>query len=470
MHEGPYGGRGPSGDGTLWTGVFPGDEVQIEVLSPPGAEGPFAGFVDEVVHFYRPWMEPAEDGDLRAGTCHNDVMCFPAWHPLHNATAMVAYSVGSSTFVCGATLLSTTSGDETPYLLTASHCINQESVANTVGAYWFFQTVACDGANETQVISSNATLLWTSGVVDMTLLMLRGALPDGLTWAGWSTTTNLANGTDVACIHHPTGARKKISFGDEIDHPFGDPTNYWGVGWTSGVIEVGSSGGGLYIASTQQLIGVTSHSSQPIDCTNADGPSGFGKFGQAYPNISTLLAAGADDTFEPNDTCATAITLNAGTANNLVVKSLDEDWYRITLPANRKLTVDAIFAHAWGDVDLELYGACGGTLLASSRGNSNNEQLTRIGNFCTSGTYYLRVCLDSDTRNEYSLTVTMSNCADGDGDCNGLVNLADYSSRAACATKPGGSAPAGCDMHNFDCDSDVDLRDFAAFQQAFTGP
>ena len=56
----------------------------------------------------------------------------------------------------------------------------------------------------------------------------------------------------------------------------------------------------------------------------------------------------------------------------------------------------------------------------------------------------------------------------GDYDCDRAVNLADFASWPACMTGPdAGPYGAGCEAFDFEFDDDVDLADFAAFQQTF---
>lgn len=60
-----------------------------------------------------------------------------------------------------------------------------------------------------------------------------------------------------------------------------------------------------------------------------------------------------------------------------------------------------------------------------------------------------------------------------DLDCDGEVNLADFTTFATCYSgplnPPAASCPGGVDA-DLDDDGDVDLADFAIFQQSFTGP
>jgi hypothetical protein len=90
-----------------------------------------------------------------------------------------------------------------------------------------------------------------------------------------------------------------------------------------------------------------------------------------------------DDTFENNDTFATARSLGslAGSkADYTGLQIRDDDWYSFTTSASGLGTdfVRINFLHAQGDVDLALYNA-GGTLLASSTGETNTETISLSG-------------------------------------------------------------------------------------------
>ena len=58
----------------------------------------------------------------------------------------------------------------------------------------------------------------------------------------------------------------------------------------------------------------------------------------------------------------------------------------------------------------------------------------------------------------------------GDYDCSQSVDLGDFASWTDCLTGPGlGPYAAGCEAFDHEFDGDVDLADFAAFQQVFAG-
>ncbi|MBK8104268.1 MAG: pre-peptidase C-terminal domain-containing protein [Betaproteobacteria bacterium] len=129
----------------------------------------------------------------------------------------------------------------------------------------------------------------------------------------------------------------------------------------------------------------------------------------------------ARDRFEDNDSAATATDLHtiSGTLSEtaLSIESGDPDWYRFTLTSAGRPgdTVSVEFDHELGDVDLELYGSDGTTLLDSSRGNGNLEEISLAG--LAAGSYYAHVYLFSGTNNpDYALAVAVAPQATGGND------------------------------------------------------
>jgi hypothetical protein len=243
------------------------------------------------------------------------------------------------------------------------------------------------------------------------LLMFKGPLPAGVTWTGWDT-AELDSGEDVACISHPQGYRKKISFGDKESHPWGDNYHYFGIYWTSGTIEGGSSGSGVYRTSNHNYVGVMSHSADPTDCEHPEGPSGAGKFRNFYGSIDGYLVAGSEDVFAGNHTCQTAQLLTPGFYGNLVIKRIAEDWFEIVLNPCDALDLTMSHNNDWGDIDIQLFDACGGEVVVEKLLGADNKTIQYTHEGETAQSYFLRVFLgdgDDDTRNEYTLTFDVTN-------------------------------------------------------------
>ena len=113
------------------------------------------------------------------------------------------------------------------------------------------------------------------------------------------------------------------------------------------------------------------------------------------------------------------------------------------------------------------------------------------GNVGQAGVLIARLTLDvgastGDDPCGYSGTITMFTSAIDGGNPNGIVadvlfecdacpvgtatvDLSDFDEFVSCVSGPGMESPgAGCEAFDFDCDNDVDIIDWGAFQIAFT--
>lgn len=450
---GPYEGKGPFGTGEVWTPTTFGERVRIEYLLPRAAASdhfdadesataagirtkPSPFTVAACQHIYR---DPAASGTPEVGSCHNDVTCHPAWASVAKASAGIGY-INSDALYCSGTMLTSVNGDLTPYWLTANHCISSATVAQSAEIYWLYQTSSCGGAPPSLASvpqSAVCTRLASSSTSDYSLLMVEGAVPNGLSWAGWSQSA-VANNTNCTGVHHPDGSFKRISFAKKVA---GAASNFIRMDWYDGPTEPGSSGSGVFRDDTQQLVGQLYGG--PSSCAD-ESYDDYGAFATTYTSIASRLAGGSDDAYDDNDTCATARAMSVATYNGLVVKrhaTGDEDWYKVTVNSGQTLSVALSFTHAYGDVDLGLYGACGGPLLASSTTTGNGESLT-YANTGGSATFYVRVYLASDTRNTYAMTLSFT----GTGPTNDLCANAtavvngSYTGSTASATRDGAAS------------------------------
>ena len=477
---GPIEGVGEFGTGEAWSLAMPTNEAMIEWFVPTGtkvAALPFAAV--DYYHGYRQIWKFGEEGEggVAVGTCHLDPICFPTWTNESNATVRLIFA-GS---LCSGQMIATTAADETPYVATANHCISTATVANSCQFNFFYRRNTCS-ASATAAAGTNITgsdLSGTQLASDCTLLMIRPTLPATTFWVGWIGTTQPTN-TASTGLHHPDGSYQRISFGTKNANSFncGNPTSNWSsLSWntatqygvtTTGVTEGGSSGSAIYRNSDKKLYGVLTCGASL--CTSPQADDGYGRWDVAVTTggFGTLLAAGADDNMEPNDTCAAAITANAGTSySNMAVKRLDEDWYALPLPAGASMSMNMTFTHANGDVDVELYSACGGAAVLQRLANTNNEVFT-YSNTTASNTIYMRVFLGADTRNNYTFSYTISAPPPANDECISPQSVGN-GSFAFSTVSAGDSTPsvaASCtDGGGVNCYNDVWFR----YEAACTG-
>lgn len=417
---GPIEGVGEFGTGEAWSLSLPTNEVLLEWFVPHGSAAKQLPFAEaDYYHGYRQiWKleEEGSDGGLAVGTCHLDPICFPTWAGESGGTVRLIFT-GS---LCSGQLTATTAVDETPYVMTANHCISTQSIANSCQFNFFYRRNTC-AASATASAGTSITggdLVVTQASSDCTLLMIRPTLPANTYWVGW-TNNNVSTNTASTCLHHPDGSYQRISFGNKNAASFncGSPqTNWSSLSWnpatqygvtSTGVTEGGSSGSAIYRNSDRRMYGVLTCGASA--CSNTAADDGYGRLDVAISSggFATPLAAGTDDAQEPNDSCAAPRVLANGTYSGLVVKRLDEDWFQLSSAPGTVVSISSTYVHANGDIDLQLFSDCAGAALASDVGNVNNASINYT-NTSGSNTLFLRVSLGSDTRNDYSLTVSSS--------------------------------------------------------------
>jgi lysyl endopeptidase len=184
----------------------------------------------------------------KSGSCNLDINCVSnsLQQLVKRSVVRVIYD---GTSRCTGTLVNNTQKDGKYYILTAEHCINDETTANNALFYFGYESPYCDGPDGNSAKSiSGATMLATGNTLDFTLLELLEPVPlyYQAYYAGWDRTANApASGFT---IHHPLGDVKKISV---ENHPlvagsygstYQDNTHWRVRHWETGTTEGGSSG------------------------------------------------------------------------------------------------------------------------------------------------------------------------------------------------------------------------------------
>lgn len=272
----------------VWTATLFADRAIVECQLPPGADPKTVSFViSGVSHLY---ALPIEGANLKAGSCHNDVSCYSSYAEQASGVARIAFVDGGNTRVCTGCLLGGNDSSES-FFLTANHCVYDQAIASTIEYYWFYQTSSCNGPapslGSATRTSGGADLLATSNNNDFSFMRLRQRAPSGASPLNWST-SGPSSSEALACIHHPTGSYKRISFGNSI----GANANFWGVRWDSGATEPGSSGSPL-LNGDHQVIGQLNagfNGSAGSSCTDPTAPDQFGRFDLTYPAIQQWLS------------------------------------------------------------------------------------------------------------------------------------------------------------------------------------
>jgi len=246
--------------GVLGTWLVKGDKVWIEYFEPQEVKGQGKLHIANVTHGYRS-RETYEKTLGDSGNCNHDVNCpiGSDWeqHRDHNKRS-VALILNNGSDWCSGALINNTNNDQTPYLLTANHCVDGQNPDNWAFRFgWISPNPICAAATAstdgpTNMTISGATLKVNNANSDVALLELNSAIPSAWdrVWAGWDRSET--DPTFVVGIHHPAGDIMKICRDDTgVIKNVNAGAQTWeittaGSGWELGVTEGGSSGSPLF--------------------------------------------------------------------------------------------------------------------------------------------------------------------------------------------------------------------------------
>ena len=285
--RGPYTDADNTRFGGFYTPVVPGESALLEVVVPADQK-PFLKLeVATVYHGYRDIFgfgaltgAPSE----KSLSCEIDVACPEGDNYRNQIRAVARYTAGG--FTCTAQLLNNGARNGRRLMDTARHCLKTSDEANTLVAYWNYQSPVCRAQGSTEsgtpiplstaiIQTGGATLVATYPGSDATLIELNTPIPNEANayFAGWDRRDARPNATAV--IHHADTNEKRISL--DFDPPMVntstvvigevvlDPNASMDVTYDRGTTEKGSSGAGLF-SSEGRFVGQLAGGDDP-SCT-----------------------------------------------------------------------------------------------------------------------------------------------------------------------------------------------------------
>jgi hypothetical protein len=242
--DGPYTGRGPSGDGELWTSTLDGDEVVLQVqyagTDTDRVLGATRFVVADVGHVDGPVAGTNQGEQLCSfnAACVENASCngLPAAvAAAQTAVAEMLFASGRYLYICtGGLLADTDASTDRPLFLTAAHCVSRRSEARSLETFFNFIT-PCNGAcQDFRVLglpgTNGASILSSGNAADYSLLELDQPAPAGATFLGWDPTEiAFTNGVSLYRISHPSGAPQAYSE-HEVDVDATDCGGSWARG------------------------------------------------------------------------------------------------------------------------------------------------------------------------------------------------------------------------------------------------
>ncbi|MBI5060244.1 trypsin-like peptidase domain-containing protein [candidate division KSB1 bacterium] len=360
-------------DGTNITAPVAGDAVTLEYHESAEQFGQGVLSISNVVHAYRNLFgRPADhaiDAFGSSGSCNNNVNCpeGATWQTNKRGVTMILTSGGSR--ICTGSLINNTAQDQTPYFLTANHCLGGN---NTWQFMFNYESPGCpnvDGPTNQTVSNSTLRANWSGS--DFALLQLSSTPPAGYSpyYNGWNRVDAAA--TNSVCIHHPSGDIKKISFDNNAptsDTWSGTPANsHWRIlAWDDGTTEPGSSGSPLFDQNhriTGQLHGGTASCSNNID-------DYFGKFALSWAGNGTN-ATRLSNWLDPSSSGVSTLDgLEGSSAASITVTAPNggETWVE-----GSTVTVTWTSVNVTGNVNIDLNRSYSGGTWESIAANTAND-------------------------------------------------------------------------------------------------
>ena len=342
---------------TRWSPSIPGDVVGVEIEIPPSADPTDVSFrIVGVSHIHGSPAETSRPGSIvrkNAATCDPvEAVCKSLPSCPGSAVAKLEFTVGDgNTYVCTGTAVNSTRSTfdnfDTPYLLTANHCINSRSAADSIETIWRYEYSTCGGATLRQDsvrLPGGADLVTNDADSDGSLLRLREGLPNGVCLADWDGIGGWLDGTEVASLHHPEGDVKEWA-GGRIEKTGwslldDDAVDTIDVVWSEGSTRPGSSGAGLFTPGSDGddvLIGLLAGGPED-DCSK----DSYGRFDRFFANHAGVHLIPTDpppvDDHGGTADEATGVLIGSETAGRIDDGS-DSDVFRVGIVEPGTLTV-----------------------------------------------------------------------------------------------------------------------------------
>jgi hypothetical protein len=391
-------------DKVFATTLVKGEEITIEYYEPsnPAFHGDLNLY--RVTHGYRDGYGYIKDFGT-SGACENNVNC-PEAAGWENQVKSACMLVSGGSGFCSGAIVNNTNQDGIPYILTANHCYSDPSS----WVFWFnWQSPTCanPGTSPAYNSISGATLKARNASSDFCLVQMNTTPPASYAvyYAGWNRENVAA--TSGACVHHPDGDIKKISYSNTAftsDTYSGTPADsHWKVNWSDGVTEPGSSGSPIF-DQNHRIVGQL-HGG-PSACDASQLWDFYGKFSMSWDYGTTSATRLKDwldptnisdntlDGWDPNafvpvviTLAASSVTANTATLNgtvnpNTYTTMYHFEWGTTTSYGNSTTSTSAGSGSSPVPVTAPLTGLITGTTYhfrlvgVNSQGTANGSDLT----------------------------------------------------------------------------------------------
>ncbi len=273
-------------DGKLATSPIEGDEIVVEYYEPKNQTGEIA--IGQVNHGFRSLTKSLTsypEANL-SQSCNVNVNCIDVPDIASRSTVLIIFN---GSVICSGALINNSLQDNTPYVLSAAHCIEETStktindIASTTIFYFNYENPYCfDNSIRSSfgMSVSGAKAVDIQKSFDLLLLQLNEFPPFEYNsyLAGWNIQSDILS--QVYTVHHPQGDTKRYSLSKTTpekttficcdNEPMFSNDGHWGIDeWEMGITEGGSSGAPLF-DDQARIIGALSGGYDPSGCQESN--------------------------------------------------------------------------------------------------------------------------------------------------------------------------------------------------------
>ncbi len=307
MVRGAFTSQNNKESGLFATAPVKGDDITVEYYEPFDVRGQGHFTITRIVHAYKDLFGYTSPDKAygSSGSCNVNVNCPEGddWQLEKRSVAMVL--LGNGTRWCSGAMVNNVREDETPYFLTANHCLNGEE--NWIIMFRYESSGCTNQDGPTNYTIHGTTLRATNTYSDFALVELSETPPASydIYYSGWSNVDVAAS--NAIGIHHPSGDVKKISFENapvtSAAYLQTSGVSHWRVAdWDVGTTEGGSSGSPLFDPS-HRIIGQL-HGGYAA-CTNNDA-DWYGKVSDSW-DYGSSSSNRLRDWLDPDNTGANTL-------------------------------------------------------------------------------------------------------------------------------------------------------------------
>jgi len=136
--------------GSLAMTPVKGDEIIIEYFEPENTSTKRKLVIGTVGHAYREILGLLDGRYGLSQACNKDINCPDGadWQYEKHAVCRIIFSkLNGNSYLCSGSLINNARNDETPYFLTANHCLPTSYEAQTAVYYFNYESPSCNGGD-----------------------------------------------------------------------------------------------------------------------------------------------------------------------------------------------------------------------------------------------------------------------------------------------------------------------------------